>query len=253
MNIKGSTRTYDNVPGDELIPAGYQQLELPTYLDSVRTRLFGAMPDRAMLNYRVRQLLTLIEATELQSHILNLDPRLTYSSQQNDLISELDFRPVVTQYQGTEDNRITITGNAISPDTSGLSGYDYRVVTDGSNINIERLNPPPQSKTELLNMTDGLSQPVSLPLSGYRVSVSEASPAAWTIRGYLRPTESLINLDQRLRSIGEPYLLQLFGTSNVEPYVTFRNCWVNHPEFAYRLGGIVLAAIYRTEEIRNAQ
>jgi len=252
MNLNGSTSIFAGTPGDELIPAAYRQLNLPTYLDTIRARFFGSMPDRAMLNYRVAQLLTLIEATELQSHILALDSRVTYSSHPEQLGLIETFKPKLNQYDGTESDRLTVIGKAMSPDSSGLSGYDYRIELDGTNINIERLTSPVQSKTELITLTDGLSQVVTLPLSDYQVRVDSVGPAAWTLRGYLRPTNSLSSIAESLQSIGEPYLLELFGVSNEEPYLTFRNCWKKHPEFAYRLGGLVLAMIYRTEEVRNA-
>jgi hypothetical protein len=252
MNLKGSPQLFADVPGDELIPSSYRKLNLPTYLDVFRSRFFGAMPDRAMLNYRVAQLLTMIEATELQSHILALDSRLTYPSYSTQLAVAETFQPQVNQYEGTSGDRITVLGKAISPDSSGLSGYDYRVRLDGTNISIERLTPPVQSRTELIELTSDLSQVVALPLSGYKVRVNSAGPAAWTLRGYLRPTGSLSSIEEGLRSVGEPYLLQLVGVTDEEPYLTFRNCWNAHPEFAYRIGGLVLAMIYRTEEIRNA-
>ena len=49
--------------------------------------------------------------------------------------------------------------------------------------------------------------------------------------------------------VGEPVLLQLFGVSPVEPYKTFHNCFLNHPELAYQLGGLLLALVYRTAEL----
>jgi len=252
MNLNGSTGIFSDTPGDELVPADYRHLNLPTYLDTIRTRFFGAMPDRAMLNYRVAQLLTLLEATELQSHILALDSRITYGSYPTQLALDETFEPKLHQYGGTSNDRLTITGNPISPDSSGRASYDYRIELDGTNINIERLTLPVQSKTELIVLTAGLSQVVALPLSGYKVRVSSAGPAAWTFRGYLRPANSLSSIAESVQSIGEPYLLELFGVSDKEPYLTFRNCWKKHSEFAYRLGGLVLAMIYRTEELRNA-
>ena len=106
----------------------------------------------------------------------------------------------------------------------------------------------------LLDLTDGLSPYFALPLSGYKFCVNTTDEAvSWRIQGYLRPQNSLSEIEKGLHSIGEPYLLQLFGTSSAEPYATFRNCWEKHPEFAYRLGGIVLAMIYRTEEIYNGR
>jgi len=252
VNLPGSTVSYANVPYDELIPAGYAPVKLPTYMEAFRSRLFGVSPDRAMLNYRMVQLLTMIETTQLQSHILELDPRITYNNYSTKWKVNTAFEPTVVKYLGSDNSHLDVLGNSMSPDASGISGYEYLVTTDGTNITVARQTNPVRKTSEVVVLDGGLSQVVSLPLSGYKVRVNTANTAGWTLRGCLRPTTSLSNIEQTLRSVGEPYLLQLFGTPDVEPYLTFRNCWKKHPEFAYRLGGLVLAMIYRTEEIRNA-
>lgn len=248
MNLSGASGYFPDYPGDELIPVDYRALELPTYLDVVRMRLFGATPDRVMLNYRTAQLLQLIAATELQSFVLALDPRLTYDAPRN-LIDTEAFSPQVNRYQGS--GQLSLLGDAIAPDASGQSSYAYQVRIAGGDVIVERQTFPTTTTTEPVTLTNGLSQEVALPFSGYRFRVDTALPAAWTIRGYLRPQTALTEIERGLRSVGEPYLLQLFGVTDVEPYLTFRNCWNRHPEFAYRLGGLVLALIYRIEEIRN--
>lgn len=253
MNINGSEKFFANYPGDELIPVDYRQLELPTYLDVFRSRLFGTAPDRVMLNYRAAQLLTMIEATELQEYILELDSRLTYNSYPLQLAMADTFKPRVRSYGTASDDILTITGKPISPDISGITRFDYELEIVGTSLEIQRISSPVQSKTELIELTNGLSQPIALPLSGYKVRLNTNDAGLkWRIDGFLRPTANLLDIEQGTRSVGEPYLLELFGVAAEEPYKTFRNCWKNHPEFAYRLGGLVLAMIYRTEEIRNA-
>ena len=44
-------------PGEEIVPDTFQSLTLPGYLQTARAALFGTNPDRAMLNYRLRQFL----------------------------------------------------------------------------------------------------------------------------------------------------------------------------------------------------
>jgi len=253
LNLPGNDRYFANVPGDELIPSAYFAQELPNYLREFRKSLFGATPDRAMLNYRAAQLLELIQATELQQYILDLDSRLTYSSYQLQLAAPATFKPVVTQY-GDEDPQkiLTVIGTPESPDVSGTSGYDYRVTLDGVNIMIDRLAPPPSTTQHVLSFTAGLSDIYPLPGSGYSIRVNTSTlNGGWTVRGFLRPVASLNSLETAIQSLGEPLFLQLFGVTDVEPYLTFKNCWENHPEFAYRLGGLVLAMIYRTQELIN--
>ena len=57
MNLSGTDEVFPEYPGDELIPAEFQKLELTTAISALRSRLFGASPDRAMLNYRTNQYL----------------------------------------------------------------------------------------------------------------------------------------------------------------------------------------------------
>jgi len=270
VNLDGSASYFANVPGDELIPQTFRSLELPTYLDTCRSQIFGSTPDRTMLNYRSAQLLTMIEATDLQEYVLALDPRLTYLNSSESLTGETLFEPQVRRITGTSDNILTIIGKPIAPDSVGVCGYRYDIVVDmassgggfsgggGSpfylqSVTVDRLTTPTASEQSPLNLTGGLGGPFDLPYSGYRFTVHPDDDSTWTIRGFLRPQRTLSEIDTLLRSIGEPVLIQLFGVSNEEPYLTFKNCWNNHPELAYRLGGFILAMIYRTNEIYTLQ
>jgi hypothetical protein len=252
INTDGSQGYFPECPGEELIPQTYQKLELPTYLDVFRSRFFGADPDRAMLNYRSWQLLQLIESTELQSHVLALDPRITYDLNVNRLSLQNTFLPKIIRQGGTSTQILTIAGTPVNPSATGKATFDYQINILESNIQIRRLSFPLMDVQHLLDLTNGISPYFTLPLSGYKFCVNTTDPAvSWRVQGYLRPQTSLSEIEKSLRSVGDPYLQQLFGTASNEPYITFRNCWEKHSEFAYRLGGIVLAVIYRTEEERS--
>jgi len=248
LNLDGAAGYMENYPGEELIPANYKSLALPTYLNIVRNRLFGANPDRTMLNYRAAQLLRLIQATELQQYILELDSRITYANRP--LIANNVFSPVIAQYRGSLSDRLYLTGNPLDPDDSGICYYAYDIQLDTSHFMIQRQSFPLIKELIPYTFTAGETQPVALPFSGYLIHTNTVSTqAAWTIRGHLRPGRSLTRIETNLRSIGEPELIQLFGTADVEPYTTFKNCWEKHTDFAYRLGGIVLAYIYRSHQL----
>lgn len=247
VNLSGSGFVFD-CPGEELISEDYRELQLPAYLNTIRARLFGASPDRLMLNYRTAQLLQLIAGTELQTHILALDPRLTYTSPRG-LLSDAVFQPQIRQFYGS--GQLYLLGEPISPDAGGRTYYNYQIEVAGGTVTVQRLAFPATQSSELLSMTNGLSQEISLPYSGYRFRLDTDIPAGWVLRGFLRPQATLSEIFRSLQRIGESQLLQLFGTADVEPYLTFRNCWNKHAEFAYRFGGLLLALIYRTEECRN--
>lgn len=75
--------------------------------------------------------------------------------------------------------------------------------------------------------------------------------ARWQITAIANPTPLIANISL-LELLGEPLFLELFGVSGKEPYRTFKNLWEDHPLPAYRLGGLVLALIYRTNERMRA-
>jgi hypothetical protein len=75
--------------------------------------------------------------------------------------------------------------------------------------------------------------------------------ARWFVETTVTPDPILPTAIAALEMIGEPASLELFGFDNKEPYLTFKNLWFDHPLPTYRLAGIVLALIYRTEELRR--
>lgn len=236
-----------HIPGEELMPPEYSPISLPTYLQTLRAKIFGVAPDKAMLNYRAAGILRIIAATQLQEYITSLDSRLTYDAEAN-LFSSQDFSPQIKQTRGTA--QLSILGQPIAPDAAGQLNYSFNVESLNNSVTVQRLSLPAITTTEPLVFTDSLSQEIELPYCGYSFRISGSSYSAWRINGLLRPRTSLSQIHTNLLQSGEPLLRQLFGVSAVEPYSTFEQCQ-KHPDFAYRLGGFVLAMIYRTEELRN--
>lgn len=71
--------------------------------------------------------------------------------------------------------------------------------------------------------------------------------ARWQITVRANPAPVIANIPL-FELLGEPLFLELFGVAEKEPYATFKNVWEDHPLPAYRLAGLVLAMIYRTDE-----
>jgi len=254
MNVKGEDDYYANQPADELIPSTYTKLQLPSYINTIRGTIFGSTPDRTMLNYRCAQLLTLVESTQLQEYVIAQDSRITYSSYPLQLAADSTFSPTVSQYGITDSSKVlTILGSGNSPDATGICEYDYDITIVAGNLIVNNLRKSTSVSTAIV-LTSGLSQVIPLEGSGYSVRVNSSSfvGGGWRISGFLRPSVSLSDLAAELQSLSEPILLQLFGVADVEPYITFKNCWNSHPDFAYRMGGLVLAVSYRTAELREA-
>ncbi len=163
MNLTGEDDYYANKIADELIPAEYKKLQLPTYLNDIRIAIFGANPDRAMLNYRCAQLLTLISATQLQEYVTALDSRLTYSSYPLQLAADSTFSPTVSQYGNVDSSKVlTVIGEASSPDATGVCEYDYDITIVAGNLIVHSLRTATTTSTAI-SLTNSLSQPISLP------------------------------------------------------------------------------------------
>ena len=249
INQDGTNRPGFDFPGEELVPAEYKTTGLPASLQSIRRILFGGDPDRAMLNYRVKQLLSLIQCTELQEFVTQLDPRLTYDiADENTLAMDATFQPTV---EANSVGELQFIGSPESPDMSGRSRYVFRVITIGDIARVWRAVPNNDVQDYPLTVVDGLSNAIPLEGSGYSAVLNTAANTTFNIQIFLRPTWDLGQLVPLLERVGEPALDALLGITKVEPYQTFRNLWYDHDELPYRLGAIVLALGYRTEELRH--
>jgi len=249
LNISGANNPGSTYLGEELVPENYAAITLPSYVENVRRQIFGAAPDRAMLNYRIRQLLTLIANTDLQEYVTELDSRVTYTlGEDNTFAQHGAWEPVLSQYGGTLDDVVTITGTPERPDFTGKMFYQFNIdILSPTVVQIARQTPPTKSENLALSLTSGLSDSYPLYYTGHAVRLNTINTgAAWTVSGYLRPQLSMAAIVTQLESVGDDNLTELFGTADSEPWNTFRNTWYNHPELPYRLSGLVLAMIYRT-------
>ena len=78
LNISGSNWPGLEFPGEELVDTNFATRTLPYYLNTVRRLIFGESPDRAYINYRLRQITTLWHDSILNEVVTDQDPRITY-------------------------------------------------------------------------------------------------------------------------------------------------------------------------------
>lgn len=240
---------------EEATPKDFVPLKaIPGYLVVVRSLLFGTKPDRHMLNYRCRQFVRLIHSTPLVDYVLQLDPRVTYSLTDAELVSGARFTPVVTQIEGVA-AKLYIQGTPNAPDSTGQieSTIEVRVVAPGS---VQVLEVTPTSRSQFLPfaLTDGLSDPIQLSRSGYSCRLTTTSPGmAWNVNVLNRPQADLSAILTSLETIGEPNLDALFGITDEQPYLTFRNLWRQQKELPLRLSALLMAVAYRTDQARRAE
>lgn len=255
LNISGSNNPGPSYLGEEMVPSEFVALELPSYVQAVRRQFFGSDPDRAMLNYRIRQMLTLIAPTDLQEYIADLDNRITYTlGADNTYTQNETWETTVQRYAGVASDEATVVPvNPTRPDFTGKMFYQFNVdILSSSVVQVSRQSPPLKSQNLNFALTNGLSEPLDLFYTGLKLYLNTTnSGAAWQISGFLRPQLDLSEIAESLRSVGDDNLTELFGTKRVEPWNTFRNLWYDHPELPYSLGGLILALIYRTDAVRT--
>lgn len=235
---------------DEIIDPNYLVKPLPSHLQAIRRALFGEAPDRTMLNYRSRELLALLVNTELQSFIADLDPRITYDLKDDSQLLQPYFQLVATQYSGATNE----LGLAYNPWTSnsGRLKYSWHVSYDGTTADLV-LHSTYTQAAYTPSFTAGLSEPLLLPGTKSAYITLADSPATWQLSYLAKPAKDLGEVLADIDSLGNTAVLELFGIgsprADTEPFKTFFNLWRYHYALPMRLGGILLALIYRTNEL----
>jgi len=171
-----------NAPGEQYVPPEYSAVQLPTYLQAIRSRLFGANPDRAMLNYRLAQYMGILHATPLSVFLTALDPRITYTDETGGVTGELfdaaTYYP--TLYGPT---LLSLLGSPAAPDAQGRMYFSYTL--DLASKTVTQQSPQQSVSTFALNGENELTNPIALQGSGYSVNVY--LPGAGTSGGVLVP------------------------------------------------------------------
>lgn len=289
--------------GYEYIPGDYKPIELPSTFAAIRQILFGTNPDNYFRNFRCREFLSYIHATELAEYMYRFDPRVTYWPE----IGKPYFEPAskrvfITQTYGAP-KRLSAAGDLFAITATGKAFNQYTVTLrnveiDGQekqrfevrylgrrlsalNVVVEDPQNPPIVKLPETNLSVRLNvaaqtmYPRIITKTNEVVTVETYSPTAnnpfnvadeelstpvvgdgaiigqWLIESKANPISFITTGFPSLETMGEPAFLELFGLKDVEPYLTFKNLWFDHPLPAYKLSGIVLALIYRTEELRG--
>ena len=248
LNVSGNQPVPDWVVGERLVPTTYRAAKLSTELQQVRNILFGLSPDRSMLNYRLAQFLPFLHQPGLEEYTLGPDSRITYATKpfDNSLFADSAFIP------RADGLAITSVSDEIvpDPDITGQLYYGLRITRTGSGtVTLDQTSPWARSTVVTVSFTGGVSVlPIDLGGSGYECHVPDTYVGqAWNFAVTNRPVYTIADLLTDLSSIGEPVIISLFGSTNVEPYASFKNLYMTHPEPGYRLGGLLLALAWRTQ------
>lgn len=252
LNMDGSKTYATDHPGEEFVDPDYKSLVLPRPLRLIRDCLFGASADRAMLNYRLRQLLSLVHACELSEFAASLDSRITYWPVH--LTDTFDQSVFGTKVTATAGDGILYAHGTVNFLAISQLIYQWQItVNNNGTVTVAQQTDPMVTVNYGYTLTNGLSQ--ELPLIGTPQTFSfTGNPGdQWLVQTVARP---LYGLPTVLRTVeqgmtDEVYTALFGGFGRTEPYTTFSNLWLYHPEVAYRLGAVVLALAYRCDEIRK--
>lgn len=251
-NVLPSAAADGHYLAEELIDPSFLPLSnLPDYIVSTRQRLFGPAPDRNMINYRCRQLLSLAHATELAGYITALDRRITYATGEDSaLLAESVFSPSYVQLTGPS-AALSFYGAPAPPEITGKVTTTY-TLTVMSDTTVRVDGPDDMVTISEVALVDGLTPGV--PLRGTNRSVcltALAVGASWLITVVERPQWGPGQLAVGLALLGGDVFLSLFGPIPQGPYQTFSALWASQREVPLRLSAVVLALIYRLEELRR--
>lgn len=256
-NLSGVASGYAADPGAEFVPPDFHALAIPRQLQPVERELFGSDADALTRNYRARQYLALLHATELREYLTQLDPRITYDTAPQDDLFAAAFLPKIYPIAPTPPNQLFfLAGPASSSDTTGRSRRSWRIEDLSGTVRITRQTPPADSWVEPYSVAQSLSEPIPLLGTLDQFRFYPGAGYSWEIETHTRPSRDLGQVAAAVRNLPQVSIEAVFSADGVpqllgEPWRTFRNLWRDHPEFPYQFGGFLLAWIYRLETLRT--
>lgn len=249
LNISGLNTPGPDFLGEEGVPEEFRAVALPYYVQAARAELFGTDPDRVMLNYRLRQYMNILHSTELVEHVLALDPRISYDPSATDLFDDAAFIPTAAGSL----KPIHFAGQHTPDNGLGRLRQQWRVAMGNSlQVTVFQMTSPVHETQHTVTVANGVTGEVPLD-RGLRCYFDPTPGNVWHVSVTSRPTWDLSKIVYNLQKIGEPRMVKLFGANPAEPYKTFRALWESHPFLPYKLGGMLLAVIYRSEAARRKE
>jgi hypothetical protein len=247
LNPAKDSKPAPDLPGEHIVPESYRQIVMPSSVERFRRCVFGTAADRLMYNYRLWQLMTILHATELEEYVTGLDPRITYWPLRN-VRGFLDaFAPVVPE-------AVHLLGD-LSPATDGQLQHRFLLTYQGgASLRVQRLTSPANDTVYTVVADDAVTSPV--PLAGTSLQAEMRVPLTQVGKAYevvvrKRPAMDLPACLAALTGIITEEDMQDYKDFGGPEITTFLNLYRQHPQLPYKLGGLVLAVIYRAERARS--
>jgi hypothetical protein len=212
--------------------------------------IFGNNPDRALINWRLREFLPILHGTPMLQSVLDLDPRVTYLPFNDNLYQQISAGPVTEPQGGTTAKLYPI----IADDEDDQIYYRWLItVLNATDVEVKILsNPvsiPPPIVTNYI-VAGGLSSIVPLGGSAHSVRFQPTIGASWLLTVLQRPTKDLMAVYDHAKSgLLLDTRIALFGFEPIEPYLSFKNVWEESPHPSWQLCGVLLALGYRINDL----
>jgi hypothetical protein len=260
LNVNGNTNPGPGYPGEEYVWPGYTAVTLPRSLERIRNVLFGFDADRAMKNYRLRELLSLVHSNELGNYLTAFDPRITYwPIHDTVLFNTAAFGAAVSLIDGSETWVLSVTGNPSTKKSANRLLDQWQIeVLSASSVKVTHTLPNNEIVTTSYAAGDGVSNAISLPNSELQFTLSTGvlgtgNWPTWTLTHLARPLLTLSDVYASLIQTVESDIDSLF-VGDDEPFPTCRELWaMPSGPIAYKLGAVVVGLTYRLDQFYRQQ
>jgi hypothetical protein len=241
LNLAGPADPKTDTPGSEYIPP-YAPIDLGRF-QALHQVLFGSDPDTEGLLYRTAQYMALLHATDTVDYVAELDPRFTYNPQTPRLMPYRSTQGLITGSPA-----LRASGMMVGQPFLGRVKYWWDLTATASDT-VQIVTPAGGAKNVTFSLVNSLSEQIKLadPNLSIRFSLSGGLSIGetWRLLYRVAPEPGLSDVLAKTR------MLQLDGLfSDQEPYKSFNNLYRQQPVAALQLVGLLLALIYRTEELR---
>lgn len=248
----------------------HRTLAVPSNIQKVLDIWFGIDPERCYFDYRMFLLLQVLHSTEYAGLVLDRWPRTTYDLQDSTLLdagfggsSIVPLQPI-----GADVAQIAVIGEPVPDHQKGRlqAAWVVRIVPADDLWGGAYPGPWGGGRAvTITNLADGVTLPgtvgeTSFPLHSttpteevlriyFATSTGQVPEGVFTITALARPSENLPEIERRIRALGDDVLADLFSSS---PEVDLgRKLFEQHFTIAYRLTGVVMALVFKLEELRQ--
>jgi hypothetical protein len=252
LNSTTAKRPGINFPGEEIVPASFIPVKQTAAVKTFRDALFGTSPDNLFLNYRLNQLLRTVHSTDYADYITSLDNRITYELTGSEPFGRFQFGVTGRSLHITNP---TLTASGVFHPANELGRAEERWVIEitdigGARATIQNLRTQ-NTITQSITLNNGLSSPIPLEDTGITVQVKFVGvETKILVIAQGRPSDDLASLATHIEKYVGHVEGELFGFAPVEPYVTFFGLWKYANALPDRIAGLVLALVYRMDELR---